>query len=76
MAGGKEIAIGPPSYRVGRWMVLATLIHELAHVNGVRGRVSPLAAENALLHCGLGKRSERSSGVDDPSTPFHPGIRG
>jgi len=75
-AGGNEIAIGPPSFRVGRWMVLATLIHELAHVNGVRGRVSPQAAEDALLHCGLGKRSERTTGIDDPQTPFDPGISG
>ena len=75
-AGGNEIAIGPPSYRVGRWTVLATLLHELAHVNGVRGAVSPLSPENALLHCGLGKSSERTTGVDNPQTPFVPGIRG
>ena len=75
-AGGSEIAIGNPSFRVGRWMVLATIIHELAHVDGVRGATAPLAAENALLHCGLGKRSERTSGVDDPHTPFDPTIRG
>ncbi|MDA1015771.1 MAG: hypothetical protein O3A00_15120 [Planctomycetota bacterium] len=75
-AGGKEIAIAPSSYRIGRWTVLATLIHELAHVDGVRGSVSPRAAEDALLACGLGKRSEQTTGVDDPSTPYDPSIRG
>ena len=75
-AGGKEIAIGVSAFRMGRWSVLATLIHELAHVDGVVGSVSPMAAEDALLACGLGKRSERSSGIDDPSTPFDPRIRG
>jgi hypothetical protein len=75
-AGGKEIAIGNPAYRIGRWTVLATLVHELAHVNGVRGAVQPRAAELAVLACGLGKQSEATSGVDDPSTPFDPTIRG
>lgn len=75
-AGGTEIAIAPSAYRVGQWTVLATLIHELAHVDGVRGRISPLAAEDALLACGLGRQSERTTGVDDPRTPFDPTIRG
>ena len=34
------------------------------------------AAERAVLECGMGKRSELSSGVDDPSTPYNPGIVG
>jgi len=75
-AGGREIGIGDQSYNAGRWTVLATLIHELAHVNGVRGRISPRAAEDALLHCGLGNRNERKTGVDDPKTPYDPSIRG
>lgn len=75
-AGGKEIAIGNPSFRIGRWTVLATLVHELAHVNGVRGAVQPRAAELAVLACGLGKQSEFDSGVDDPFTPYNPTIRG
>ena len=72
---GNEIAIGPRSYRIGQWTVLATLIHELAHVNGAPGSPSQ-QAEEALLHCGLGKRSEKSTGVDDPRTPYDPGISG
>lgn len=75
-AGGKEIAIGNASFRVGRWTVLATLVHELAHVNGVRGAVLPRADELAVLACGLGKRSEADTGVDDPFTPYNPTIRG
>lgn len=75
-AGGKEIAIANTSLRISRWTVLATLVHELAHVNGVRGAVLPQAAERAVLACGLGKQSELTSGVDDPSTPYNPTIRG
>lgn len=76
VAGGREIALSPGAYSIGRWTVLATLIHELAHVDGVRGRLTPQAAEDALLSCGLGRRSERTSGVDDPRTPFDPTIGG
>ncbi len=75
-AGGKEIAIANTSFRVGRWTVLATLVHELAHVDGVRGAVLPRAAELAVLACGLGNQSEFRTGVDDPSTPYNPTIRG
>jgi predicted Zn-dependent protease len=68
----KEIAIGSKSFRFGRWWVLGTLIHELAHVNGAE---RTHAAELALLHCGLGKQSERNTGVDDPSTPYNPNMQ-
>lgn len=71
----KEIAIAEVCYRWGRWTVLATLIHELAHAGGARGKASK-AAEDALLHCGLGKRSERTTDKDDPRTPFDPSTRG
>ena len=73
--GGKEIAISLTAAKVGRWTVLATLIHELAHSNGAPGG-NDQQAERALLHCGLGKRSESTTGVDDPWTPFNPGISG
>lgn len=72
--GGKEIAIGNKSIRIGKWTVLATLIHELAHVNGADG--VDHAAERALLECGLGSAAERRTGVDDPRTPYEPGITG
>jgi hypothetical protein len=71
----KEIGIAEASYRWGRWQVLATLIHELTHSNGAPGKGSK-AAEEALLHCGLGKRSERTSNKDDPRTPFDPSAEG
>jgi hypothetical protein len=32
--GGKEITISVKEFKVGRWSVAATLVHELAHVNG------------------------------------------
>lgn len=73
--GGKEIAIAEPAFRIGRWTVLATLIHELAHSNGA-GLAPSRAAEEALLHCGLGRRSEKTTGIDDPRTPYNPGIEG
>ncbi|MCK9607410.1 MAG: hypothetical protein M0R33_13300 [Methylomonas sp.] len=70
-----ECAIGPAAFRIGRWTVLATLIHELAHCNGAPGG-SSTAAEDALPHCGLGRLSEFRTGVDDPRTPYTPGLGG
>lgn len=70
-----ECAIGPASFRISRWSVLATLIHELAHCNGAPGGASTVA-EDALVHCGLGRRSELRTGVDDPRTPYTPGLSG
>ena len=70
-----EIAIGPSSFRIGRWTVLATLIHELAHVDGAPGGTDR-RAEEALLRCGLGKWSEFTTGRDDPATPYDPTISG
>jgi len=72
-AGGVEVGICPLSFRWGRWMVLGTLIHELAHVNGAG---ADDAAERALPHCGLGTRAEMRTRIDDPSTPYVPGISG
>lgn len=71
----REIAIGKSAFRIGRWTVLATLVHELAHIDGAPGG-NDRRAEEALLHCGLGKRSEKSSNKDDPWTPYNPGIEG
>jgi hypothetical protein len=73
MYTGKEIAISPIAFRKGRWTVLATLIHELAHANDAPESPST-AAEDAVLACGLGKRSEQSTG-DDPCTPYVLGLK-
>jgi hypothetical protein len=54
--------------------MLATLVHELAHSNGAP--IAGPAAERAVLECGMGNRSERSSGVDNRRTPYDPGIDG
>jgi hypothetical protein len=70
-----EIGIGELAYLRGKLMVLATLIHELAHINGAPDGESR-AAEDAVLHCGLGKQSERDTGVNDPRTPYDPDERG
>jgi hypothetical protein len=72
---GKEIAISERSCKIGRWTVLATMIHELAHADGAPGGTDR-RAEEALLACGLGNASEKATGVDDPRTPFNPNIEG
>ncbi len=75
IAHPKEMSIDSLSFRWGRWSVLATLVHELAHVNGAPGG-NDKRAEEAVLHCGMGKQSEKSSGKNDPFTPYNPGIGG
>lgn len=72
---GKECCIAPAAFQKGKWMVLATFIHELAHCNGAAGG-SATAAEDALPHCGLGSMTELRTRVDDPETPYDPGIEG
>ncbi len=81
-----DLWVGPRPLRIGRWTVLATIIHELAHINGAGGAATGLvcsafsvachAAERAVLECGLGRRSEARTGVDDPATPYNPNIVG
>jgi hypothetical protein len=46
---GKDITITRFSLRMGRWTVAATLVHELAHVNGAPG--TDTQAEDTLLSC-------------------------
>jgi hypothetical protein len=70
-----EVSINPLSFRWGRWSVLATLVHELAHVNGAPGG-NDKRAEEAVLHCGMGRQSEKTSGKNDPFTPYNPRIGG
>jgi hypothetical protein len=70
----RDIAISSTAFRQGRWVVLATLIHELAHVGGAPGFSH--AAEQAVLECGLGLPSELRRGRDDPRTPYEPNIIG
>lgn len=73
--GSNEIGIGELTYLRGKDMVLATLIHELEHIAGAPGGDSR-AAEDALIHCGLGKHSEANHNIDDPSTPYDPNATG
>jgi hypothetical protein len=69
-----EFAIGTFAFRDGKQMVLATIIHELAHCNGAPGGDSKVA-EEALIACGLGRASEKG-GKDDPKTPYNPSVSG
>ncbi|MBG6200376.1 hypothetical protein IWQ48_001505 [Labrenzia sp. EL_13] len=67
-----EIGIADSAFRMGRWTVLATIIHELAHVNGAPGRGGDTRAEEAVYHCGLAT-SDASYGLDEvPGTPCYP----
>jgi hypothetical protein len=63
---GNEITITAYSLKIGVWTVAATLIHELAHVDGAPGTNHD--AEATLRHCLL-------SGLEDPAIIghlFHP----
>jgi hypothetical protein len=51
---GSDVTITDFSIRMGRWTVAATLVHELAHVNGAPGGDSA-EAESTLICCGLKK---------------------
>lgn len=73
--GSNDIGIGELAYLRGKEIVLATLIHELAHIAGALGGKSR-AAEDALIHCGLGKQSEADSNIDDPHTLYDPDAKG
>jgi hypothetical protein len=70
----KDIVISSSAFDKGRWVVLATLVHELAHVGGAPGFDD--SAERAVLACGLGRRDELIRNRDDPRTPYEPGIIG
>lgn len=52
-ARGREITITAFALSMGHWTVAATLVHELAHVNGAPGTTR--AAEATLKSCLLGK---------------------
>lgn len=54
----KEITISAFSLKMGHWTVAATLVHELAHVNGAGGTTT--AAEDTLKSCLL-------RGLHDPT---------
>lgn len=49
--GGREITISVSEFQGGRWTVAATLVHELAHVNGASATTAD--AEKSLKCCGL-----------------------
>lgn len=57
-----------------RQQLLATLVHEFAHINGADG--AGHWAEFAALACGFGSWKEFLTGDDDPDTPYDPTING
>lgn len=69
-----EIGISYYPFSRGRIKVLGLLIHELAHIAGATEFTTK--AEDALVHCGLGTLQELQTGINDPSTPYDPGILG
>lgn len=72
--GGKEITVSASEFKVGRWSVAATLVHELAHVNGAG--TDTIDAEKTLNCCGLnGLFRANAVGVRDPDEPDDNGPR-
>lgn len=55
---GKEVTITAYAFGMGHWTVAATLVHEMAHVNGAPGITHQ--AEGTLKNCLL-------PGLEDPS---------
>lgn len=53
-SGARALQITVSNYALNRgtWVTVATIVHEMAHVNGAPGGLS-MAAENALAPCGL-----------------------
>lgn len=51
---GCDLAVSYGSFRLGWKMVAATLVHELAHLNGAGDKTTD--AEDTLLHCGLASK--------------------
>lgn len=58
---GFHITIGRTPLRWGFWAVAATLVHELAHINGASDEDGQ--AEEALNHCGLTNHYVKSNSV-------------
>jgi|SRR5664279_4367021 len=61
---GLHITIGRTPLRWGLWAVAATLVHELAHINGATDIDGQ--AEKALLYCGLKQHYVKSNSVPKP----------
>lgn len=65
--GGKEITVNASEFRIGRWSVAATIVHELAHVNGAGTATAD--AENTLRCCGFSSHFRPGSiGLNEESS--------
>ena len=68
IVSGHDITLSAGEFKRNKWAVAASIIHELAHINGAPGGNSP-SAENTLLCCGfkghftgvLGSNEKKSS---------------
>ena len=60
-----DVVLTQFALRKGRWLTAATIIHELAHLNGAPGDESH-EAELRVLECGL----------HSPNGPYNPDTRG
>jgi hypothetical protein len=61
---GLHITLGLQTLRIGFWAAAATLLHEMAHVNGATDIDGQ--AEKALLHAGLQQHYVRTNSVPRP----------
>jgi hypothetical protein len=53
---GKEVTLSQYTCRMGPWTLVATMIHELAHVNGANGLTHD--AEATLQKCLMGQHHD------------------
>ncbi len=63
---GKDVSISESAFKIGRWWVAGTLVHELAHVNGAP--IDTGAADGTLLCCGLKNAYEGVIGMNQSGT--------
>lgn len=61
----KDIVVSQYCCRMGRWSLVGTIVHEMAHLNGAPGGFSH-AAEETLKGCGL----------QSPDGPYDPNVLG
>ncbi|WP_299470534.1 hypothetical protein [uncultured Roseibium sp.] len=65
-----EIGISERAFILGRWTVLATLIHELAYLNGASLHGGDTCAEEAVYYCGLVTSENYDGLAEEPNLPF------
>lgn len=64
---GNYITLGKKALNGNRWQLVATLVHELAHVGGAEDTDGQ--AEKALMHCGLKDHYVKDNNTRAPRKP-------